>query len=317
MSDAERALRRCSVQLLLEILELPEPALSGVAADALGGDGARDLLGLGLLKPSGHEAIAASTADHDDAPVTLSWSPESGGYGYFSPTAGWVTIRAEQVARYAADVDAILGGLTSQVHRLGRDGPRPIVRDLVWDLGAFRLGRGPQHTSIWFGRRLFDREAWRQLREAAHARPAPRVRIVLTSTTARRLTGAALAGHHLIPLEELIGGDRGMTLDPEVLLARVSGTGSPDIAEPLYLSPDGRRLVINGGVAIDLKSAIHIAIIRKLVEGHRAGRRYGAREVLEIAGSSAMSFARAFREPLWPLLRPYLKSRNGLWGFEL
>ena len=40
-------------------------------------------------------------------------------------------------------------------------------------------------------------------------------------------------------------------------------------------------------------------------------------EVLEKAGSGMTTFARAFGRKKWSKLKPYLKSRDGLWGFDL
>jgi hypothetical protein len=86
---------------------------------------------------------------------------------------------------------------------------------------------------------------------------------------------------------------------------------------PLYLSPDGRRLTINGTDILDFKSDIHVKLIRSLVDGHTTGKRWRAQELLDEAGSSVTTLARAFGGKRWKQLEPYLTSKNGLWGFDL
>ena len=92
MRDNGSGLSPAALELLLSAIETPEAEISGVVLDNYHSSEALVLKETGLLKPYGHEAAVASQADHDDAPVTLSWSAEDGGLGYFSPTAGWVTV---------------------------------------------------------------------------------------------------------------------------------------------------------------------------------------------------------------------------------
>jgi hypothetical protein len=101
------------------------------------------------------------------------------------------------------------------------------------------------------------------------------------------------------------------------LAKRRGRCGGLIITEPIYLSPDGRRLVINGDTTIDFKSKVHIAIIRQLVAGYYAGKRFRATELLEDAGSRVITLRRAFGAKKWALLESYLKSENGLWAFDI
>jgi hypothetical protein len=88
-------------------------------------------------------------------------------------------------------------------------------------------------------------------------------------------------------------------------------------SQPLHLSPDGRRITINGTVTLDFKSDIHVKLIRSLVDGHTNGKRWRAQELLDEAGSSVTTLARAFGGKRWKQLEPYLTTKNGLWGFDL
>jgi len=82
MRDNGSGLSPAALELLLSAIETPEAEISGVVLDDYHFSGATFLKETGLLKPHGHEAAVASQADHDDAPVTLSWSAEDGGLGF-------------------------------------------------------------------------------------------------------------------------------------------------------------------------------------------------------------------------------------------
>jgi hypothetical protein len=89
------------------------------------------------------------------------------------------------------------------------------------------------------------------------------------------------------------------------------------LTKPLHLTPDGRQLTIEGNVTIDFKSGIQVKLIRHLVDGYQDGKRWRARELLDDAGAGVTSLARAFGSQKWKQLKPYVKSKNGLWGFDL
>lgn len=304
--------------MLLSVVETPEAAISGAVLADYYATSSPALLEAGLLKPCGHEPIAAWDDNHDDIPVTLSWSADHGGLGYFSPTAGWVAMPDERIARYRVDILALIARLMLKVEWSSRTGPLPLVPDLLWEIGDVRLGRRTQRLPIWFGRRLHEPTAWRQVMQMATSRPASRLRILLTSTPSHRLPEEALPGHLVVSVRDVIDfGDAGLSVHPDILASRLDGSHRPDVDEALYLSPDGRQLVINGDVAISFKTDIQIALIRKLVTAYRQGKRFAAREILDDAHSGVTTLQRAFGSEKWALLKPYLKSQDGLWGFEL
>jgi len=317
MRDNGSGLSPAALELLLSAIETPETVISGVVLDDYHSSEALVLKATGLLKPHGHEAAVASQADHDDAPVTLSWSAENGGLGYFSPTAGWVTVPDDQIARFQVDVPAVIGELMDRVDWPSRSRPVPLVPDLLWEIGDVRLGRRTQRVPIWFARRLHEPSVWRQIKYVAKNRPAPRLRVVLTSTPSHRFPDETIAGHHLVALRDVIDSASRLAINPDILAARLDGSLAPDIGEALYLSPDGKQLVINGDITIRFRSDYHIAIIRRLVTGFREGKRFTARELLDHAQSSSDTLRQAFGTKKWAQINSYLKSCDGLWGFEL
>ena len=310
-------LESAALELLLTAIETPEAAISGAVLDDYHASESVTLKEAGLLKPDGHEAVSASLADHDDVPVTLTWSADDGGLGYFSPGAGWVTVAEDRITRFRVDFPVLLARLMVQTDVSSRSGPAPLVPDLLWEIGDVRLGRRTQRVPIWFARRLHEPSVWRQIKDVAKARPTSGLRVVLTSTPSHRFPDEVIAGHLLVGIRDVIDFASGLAVHPDILAARLDGSHQPDVEEALYLSPDGKQLLINGDVTIRFRSAYHIAIIRKLVTGFREGKRFTARELLDHAQSSSDTLRQAFGAKKWAQLEPYIKTRDGLWGFEL
>ena len=305
------------LDLLLNIVETPDAVIAGSVLSDYYGAISGPLLEAGLLKPDGHEPVAVSSANHDDLPVTVSSTPGGGGLGYFSPSAGWVTVPDERMRRFRVDFAAVIARLMQQAEWPSRVGPVSLVPNLLWEIGDVRLGRRTQRVSIWFGRRLHDPVAWRQVVNAARSRPAAHLRILLTSTRAHRLPDDPLPRHLVVGVRDVIDFGTGMSVHSDILAARLDGSHRPNVEAAIDLSPDGTRLTINGNVSVDFKTNIQIAIIRKLVAGHKEGKRFTVRDLLTEGSSGSTGLRRAFGSKKWSILQPHLKSHNGLWGFEL
>jgi hypothetical protein len=310
-------LEPAALELLLNAVETPEAAISGAVLDDYHASDSIILKETGLLKLHGHEDVSVSGADHDDVPVTLSWSAEDGGLGYFSPTAGWINVPEDRIARFRVDFSVLLARLMIQADVSSRSGPTPLIPDLLWEIGDVRLGRRTQRVPIWFARRLHERSVWRQVKDMAKARPTTGLRVVLTSTPSNRFLDEAIAGHLLVGIRDVIDFASGLAVHPDILAARLDGSHQPDVEEALYLSPDGKQLLINGDVTIRFRSAPHIVIIRKLVTGFREGKRFTARELVDLTQLSSNTLRQAFGAKKWAQLKSYIKTRDGLWGFEL
>ncbi len=148
----------------------------------------------------------------------------------------------------------------------------------------------------------------------AAARPA-NPRILLTSTGRRRLPSVRLPGTVIVAVEDVIGSGDALRIDQHALATRMSQDWA-DENGPVWLSPDGSKLVLAGSVTVTFRSEIHRTVIGRLVEGFSRGERFKAGDLLAEAGSNVMTFRKAFGSTKWKLLEPYLKSRNGTWGFE-
>ena len=308
-------LDRTDVRLLLDVLESPTAAISGVVlADHFPQQTAR-LMAANLLEPRGNVLVVPSLADHEDEPVTLTWSPRHAGYGYFSPTAGWVAVPPERLAMFGVNIPAVLSRMLVRFDLTSRGGPEELVSHELWEVGEARVGRARGRLPIWFGRRLYDDAVWEPIAEAAARRPFEKMRVLLTSTAGRRPPRRALPGHLIVAVEDVLDHAEPLSINPGIVAARIQGTVPPDIQGRLYLSPDGQTLTIDGNVTFNFKAASHIEIVRQLVAGHRTGKRFKAGDLLP-SDSSAKTLEQAFGRKRWKQLQPFLESENGLWGFH-
>ena len=303
--------------LISTIADTPDAQISAQVLKTYHAAAGRQLLAAGLLARAGDDAVSTSMVDHDDEPVPLARSPDDGSYGYFSPNAGWVKVGPEQTAIYRLDMPALLSRLTARFDLASRHGPTTLIPNLLWEIGDVRLGRRAERVPVWFARRLSNEAVANQIADAAKARPAPRTRILLTTTPTSHLKLPSAAGQLVVDFRDVVDFANGLAVRPDILAARLDGTQRPDSSEPLYLSPDGKQLIILGGDPISLKSDIHIKILRTLVEGFKEDKRYTADDLLSRAGSGVTTLQRAFGNAKWAQLSPHLKSTNGLWAFEL
>ena len=311
MSDCVHRLGADTVALLLELLELREPILSGAAADMMPAAVIDGLLAARLLVEHGHELVSASLADHDDVPVSLIPSADGREHGYFSPAVGWVAVPNARLKLYRVDVGAVLRMLAAHLNLPRGWSPEPVGAGAVWELGEARIGNRTLRIPIWFARRAFDAANWRGVASAARDRPHVRQRVILTSTRSTRLLQWPIDGHLVVSLTDILVARDVFAIDPKILDARLGGVAPVANDRPIVLSPDGRQLVINGGEPIPFRSSGQIAAIRKLVAAYDADKRLRASEISEHG-----SLERFFGAKKWKQLEPYLITRSGFWRFE-
>ena len=196
--------------------------------------------------------------------------------------------------------------------------PTELVPASAWDIGDLWITR-QRNIPVLYVRRLHRDATLKTLREALQKRAGRSGGLILTSSRNPLRQDVADRSFVVVPITEVMTNDSQVfAIDRTLLLSPYLATSSKTLpAKPLYLSPDGRRLTINGTVTLDFVSSVQIAIIRRLVDGHQDGKRWRARELLDHAGSGVATLARAFGGKKWKQLKPYLTSRNGLWGFDL
>jgi len=245
MSEAEQGLPRAEGDLLSAIAETPKATISGAVLMDYYGAVAPTLLDRGLLVPQGYETATTSLADHDDVPVTVTWSPEHQGYGYFSPSAGWVTVPADRLVTYRIAFERLLHQVAAPLFASKRVTPTPLLPDLLWELGDVKLLGRSQPVPLWIGRRIADAGVWSQFVEIVRVRPAPGLRIVLSLTPGDRLPAHILNGHSIIPVRDVAQHYTGLAVDPDLLAARV-GAGSAPTNALIVMAADGASLTVRG-----------------------------------------------------------------------
>lgn len=314
MSDRPPQVDRPAVDLLLQIMETPGASVTAAAIETLGPDLAAPLIGAGLLKSAGHEAAAVSMSDHDDAPVALTWSAEHNGYGYFSPTAGWVTVANDSLCRYRADMTAVIRAMLGEMQPARAPAPMPIVPELVWEVGDVHFGRLNHRTPVWFVRRLSDSSVAQQLIAAIRARPTARSRVILTSTPARRMPREAPVRHILVPIQDIIRLAGGLAVDPDIVSARICQTPAVDTDAPISILGDGREVRFYSEVFRFPKGVEQRQIIIFLHERYQQGELWVSNEAilaeLNLGGTRVRDKFK--KSPAWGRL---LTERSGLIGF--
>ena len=307
---ASLSLQAAAVRLLLEVLELPEPVLAAAAIQHEP-ELADELTTHTLLVHHDFEEVTASTADDSDVPVALNWSERSGTLSYFSGSAGHTLVEKESIRRWRVDFDAVLAAATAALDLQKADRPFELVESLLWEVGAVKLDRRRPRTPIWFARRLWDVSVRQDVQEAARRRPHLQQRLLLTSSRSERIGTVHIPGFVTVALEDVIARPTSLAVDADILAARLTQAPSTGVSGPIALSPDGRQLRINGGAPLAFRSAAHIAAIERLVKAYQTGQRVRATELTHHG-----SLSRLFGAKRWSELMPYLKSINGLWGFE-
>ena len=292
------------------IAEMPRAVVAGAILADHYGPIADDLRSLGLLVPDGHEPVATSLADHDDVPVSVTRSLDSGQPGYFGGSGGWVPVPPDRLASFRLSFARLIAMVTSKLDLSPRSGPIELVRDLVWEAGSIRLpGRG-RRVPVWVARRLNAAEVWQSFTDVVRARPAPGLRIVLSLTPGDRLPAHVLHGHEIVPLRDVAEQPGGLIVDLDLLAARVASGNSSNKA-PITMAADGASITVRGN-RYAFSGSKQRSIIRQLYEAWLSGSpECLTAEVLVEAGNSRSvnTLAKAFsRRVDW---REFIKEERG------
>jgi hypothetical protein len=269
MPDRQPSLDQQTIDILLSVIETPHAMITSAALDGFYAAKAPALTASGLLELKDHRRAAVSLADHDDEPVNLSWSPEHRGYGYFSPSAGWVPVSDGQMASFGISFEKLFEHLLERLDLSTRALPTVLLPDLLWEIGEVRLpGRG-KRVPLWIGRRLADPKVWSRFAETVRARPAPGLRIVLSLTPADRLPAQIHQGHSIIAVRDIVDHASGLVVNPQLLAARVA-SGAPSADAFITMGADGASVTVRG-TRYAFSGSKQRALIRQLYEAWQSG----------------------------------------------
>lgn len=270
MPDRPPSLDPQAVDIFLSVIETPHAVITSAALDGFYAARAPALTASGLLELKDHRRAAVSLADHDDEPVSLSWSPEHRGYGYFSPSAGWVPVSDGQMASFGISFEKLFKRLLERLDLSTRSSPTVLLPNLLWEIGEVRLPGRSKRVPLWIGRRLVDPKVWSRFAETVRARPAPGLRIVLSLTPADRLPAQIHQGHSIIAVRDIMDNASGLVVDPDLLAARIaSGTTATDAL--ITMAADGASVTVRGRRYV-FSGSKQRAVIRQLYEAWEAGK---------------------------------------------
>lgn len=313
-----RNLSRRGGELLLRVLEQSGPIIVAAAIDELPSGVASALLATGALERCAARRTALIADDDGPLFVDLVWYPDRDAYGYFGAADGHVVLAPDAQVVFRINLTLWLGRLSACLDLTNASHPTEIVPDHTWDIGDLWITR-QRKIPVLFARRLDLNATFEALRAALAKRAGRSGGLILTSSRNPLRTIVEDQSYRVTPIFDVLTNDaddfaidRALVLSPYMIVKK-----NHIATEPLDLSPDGRRLVINGTVIIDFKSKVHIAVIQCLVAGYREGKRFRASELLEEAKSGMTSLRRAFGPKKWALLAPHLKSHDGFWAFDL
>lgn len=269
MPDRQPSLDQQTIDILLSVIETPHAMITSAALDGFYAAKAPALTASGLLELKDHRRAAVSLADHDDEPVNLSWSPKHRGYGYFSPSAGWVPVSDGQMASFGISFEKLFEHLLERLDLSTRALPTVLLPDLLWEIGEVRLPGRSKRVPLWIGRRLADPKVWSRDAETVRARPAPGLRIVLSLTPADRLPAQIHQGHSIIAVRDIVDHASGLVVNPQLLAARVA-SGAPSADAFITMGADGASVTVRG-TRYAFSGSKQRGLIRQLYEAWQSG----------------------------------------------
>lgn len=152
MSESREVLSRGALDLLLQLLNAPYPAVAGEVLFSESQRLATTLLQENWLLPAGVDPVVAS----GDRFYNLHWDSEHAAFRYFSPAAGWQTVSSEQVKRYTVNVDLFLTWLARALGVGDSQSATCLDNSTFWHLGYAYFGSTKVH--LYFARRLASPE---------------------------------------------------------------------------------------------------------------------------------------------------------------
>lgn len=270
-------LSRRGGELLLRLLEQSRPAIAATAVEELPSETRSALINAGALVR--HGAGRAVLAAGDDGPTfrDLAWQAGQNAYGYFDASDGSVVLAPESQMLFRVALPWWLAWLAVSLALTNSSQPTELVPASAWDIGDLWITR-QRKVAVLFARRLSRDAQFGALQAALAKRRGRSGGLIFTSSGSPLRNSIEDPPYRIVPIFDVLTNDnekfaidRFLALSPYVPAAKVSG-----VTVPIYLSPDGRTLVINGRNTVDFKSARHIAIIQSLVAGHGEGRRFRA-----------------------------------------
>jgi hypothetical protein len=309
-------LSRAAGEFLIRLVEQEPPVALQSTLDEFAGDVGRELIAAGALIADG--STRSVTLFDEDPPrnVDLIWLDQQRAYGYFSATDGFVIPDQNSLQLYRVDFGWWLRWLTAALDLVNAGKPTVVIADACWIVGDVWVTSRTK-VPLVFARRLKSRSIALAVAASLNHRPAENGGIVLT--TSRQPSAVRWPDRFEVKwIQSLLNSDgKDFVINNAQLVARWTLPGVSEPSNPLSLSPDGRVLMLHGQ-ALHLRGPVHRSIIRKLFNAHVDGKPARTQDVLSEAAPTVDTIAKAFRNsPHWVVLKPRIRTKNGLSWFEL
>lgn len=258
-----------AARLLMTIAETAGGKIAASALDDFYPRQGKQLIQTNLLAPLGNTFAAPLDLDHGDEPLPLIWSGEHGCFGYYNPAGVWITVPLESLTMFSVNMPVLLARMLAKMEIVGGAEPLALVPNAVWEIGNVRLSGRSKPVPLWVARRLSDSDCWSAFVAATRLRPAPGLRIVLSTTPTSRLPKQMFEGHEIISVGDVADRAAGIAVDPALLAARITN-GSPQADVPIAVSADGGSVTVRGK-RYTFTGQKHRAIIRHLHDAWKNG----------------------------------------------
>lgn len=284
---------RSAVNLLLKILETRSGKVSGSVLRSNYTTASDALLKAGLLTRVGSTDVVPSMDDYEDEPTTVVWSAEHVSHGYFTSRGQWSPVAAEEITLYGVKIETFFAKALLECEYISAPSYAPLITDLLWDLGLFKVEGRRKPVSIWFCRRIFDPAHRAEIEQMMKKRPPADTRIVLTSTG--RDTDVGVTEQVVVGIRDVLATQTDIAIDPAIMSKKLQVAPS-SAQKRLQHSLDYGKIYVEEDPYV-FRGVVHRAILKILVEAYNRNEPDClTAEVLEEAGArgSVTNLARAF-----------------------
>ena len=303
-------LSRAAGDIVLKLLEQPQCTIVERTLLELSEPAGLELRKLGAIVEFSTARSLIVADDRGERSVDVSWNAQTGSYCYFDSADCFVPVPASSLRVLRLEFRWWLAWLAAHLELANSGKPTELVPDQAWDLGDLWVG-SRRKVPVVFARRQRKLVDVHALVNALRSRAGRAAGVLLTSTPVTRFE--APLEYRVRPIALILTPDAlRFELDRKSLSAAFDST---EIEVGIDLSPDNRVLSLHGETFV-LRGEKQPAILRKLINAHRQGKRLRTAEVL--ANHSANSFAKAFRgSPHWPKLKSILRQEGGMCWLEV
>jgi len=282
-----------AVDLLLKILETRSGRVSGSVLRSNYTTASDALLKAGFLTRVGSTDVVPSMDDYEDEPTAVIWSPEHEMHGFFTSKGIWTPVAVEEITLYGVGMATFFARALLKCEHMSAPQHAPLIKDLLWNLGLFKIEGRRKPVSVWFCRRIFDAAHRSAVEDMMKKRPPADVRVILTSTG--KDIDIDVTGQVVVGIKDVLATQSDISIDPAIL-SKALRVAPSTAQKRLKHSPDYGKIYVEEEAYV-FRGAQHRAILKILVNAYNRNEpECLTAHVLEEAGAKGKvtNLARAF-----------------------